>query len=110
MYEGDEAVFACSPFMEYQPVVLIRQDLTILTKETEPRLCYRNFVIADSPSLSNRTYTLKDVSREDDSRTFRCVIGDIISNRVTLRVYGEKIGHHNNAIAQYFFLLKFHLH
>lgn len=43
----------------------------------------------DSPLLSNRTYTLRDVRREDDGTRLRCIVGDLESNEAVLSVYGE---------------------
>lgn len=90
--EGGDAIMTCSPFYPLEPLLLVhvQQDLlTVLTTSSEPRLTHEDFVVSNAPLLSNRTYTLKGVSRHDDNRRFHCVLGDWTSNEVTLRVYGK---------------------
>ena len=89
VFEGGDAIFACSPFFPIEPPILIQQNSVILTTRSEPRLRYKDFVTSSSSS-SNRTFTLREVVREDDRTKFRCVIGDSMSNEITLHVYGKK--------------------
>jgi hypothetical protein len=89
VFEGDDAVFSCSPFFPLEPPLLIDEDFTILRTSTEPRLTFRDFVSHGNPFLSNRTYTIRAVTRMDHRRRFRCVIGDVLSGEATIVVFGE---------------------
>lgn len=93
VFEGGSAVLACSPFLVPASLGLAlgmkEQDLVVLS--TGSRLTYQDFVVPNSPFLSNRTYTLRDVSRSDDRTRFVCVLGDRESNIVNLRVYGKHL-------------------
>lgn len=89
--EGGTAVMACSPFIipESLALILVQQDSYLLSMSTEPRLLQKDFVVVNFPFQSNRTYTLSRVQRKDDQTRFRCILGDLESNEVTLRVYGK---------------------
>lgn len=90
--ENTTAVLACSPFcLPYSHTLIlavVEQDFVL--KVEDPRLTSTDFEVNDTPSMSNRTYTLGNVSRSDDSKRFVCVVGDEVSNEVMLKVYGER--------------------
>ncbi len=80
VFEGDTATFICSPYIPPESLNLIRQNSSIVK---DPRLSHRD-------SMAQRTYTLKDVRREDNGERFRCALTGIVSTETLLRVYGKK--------------------
>ena len=90
VFEGGTATFTCSPYAPPETLNLIRQDATIVQ---DPRLSYRDFEVPGSFFMSNRTYTLMNVEREDDGTRFRCTLSGsgIVSTETLIRVYGKKI-------------------
>ena len=91
VFEGGSAVLSCSPFYPLEPPVLVTHDFAVVRTSTEPRLSFQDFVTLGRPFLSNRTYTIRDVTRMDNMRRFRCVIGDVQSGEATIMVYGKYV-------------------
>ena len=84
--EGGTATFTCFPYAPPEQLILIDQDSVIVK---DPRLTFNDFIGETFP-LSNRTYTLIDVKREDNGKQFRCVLGSAVSTETLLTVYGKK--------------------
>lgn len=94
VFEGDSAIMTCTPYIPFDPPILVLQEegnLIVLTEQSEPRLSFLNFMTPGDPLASNTTYTLSQVTREDHLTHFSCVIGDLVSDEVILMVYGESM-------------------
>lgn len=92
VFEGGNAVVGCSPFLLPDSTSLalgmpVEGNRFVLVPES--RLTQQDFVVPNSPFASNRTYTFHNVSRSEDREQLVCILGDLISNEVTLIVYGE---------------------
>ena len=85
MFEGEDAIFTCSPLIPIA-VPLLEQDGFVVIRATHPRI---SFVDNGGLSEGNRTYTLREVERSDNGTWFRCSVAGFPSNNITVIVYSE---------------------
>ena len=89
--EGDDATFACSPFVSSSlPVLQIRPDSGDMFEnidESDPRLTIvMDFEAPNDPT--NRTYRYSNLQRGEDMTQFTCSVnGNEAMPPVTIRVY-----------------------
>ena len=82
-------MFSCSPLIP-SALPILEQDGFIVTRREHPRVSFIDLESGTGESNEGkRTYTLRDVSLEDNGTTFRCIIGPFVSNVLTLNVVGK---------------------
>lgn len=83
-------MFSCSPLVPIALPILERNGF-VVTRQDHPRISFVDRESEDGNIHSgNRTFTLRDVSLEEDDRAeFRCAVGPFLSNPLTLRVVGQ---------------------
>ena len=88
--EGGVAKFRCSPHIPIALPILTRDGAYFSSWNSDGRLQYEDVESPGQGVIGNRTYSLSEVSLQDNGTSYQCFVAYYPSNVVTLSVFGKR--------------------